>query len=419
VLQLTLQDNFMKKKSNAALGFIFITVLVDVIGLGIIIPIVPKLIQNLTGLGINEASKYGGFLVFSFALMQFVFSPILGALSDKFGRRPILLLSLLGLGLDYILHAYAPTIAWLFAGRLIAGIMGASFTTATAYIADISTPEKRSQNFGLIGAAFGLGFIIGPIIGGVASKWGTNVPFLIAAGLTLLNVIYGYFILPESLSLENRREFSWKRANPIGSLKQLRKYPIVSGLIASLVLMFIASHAVQSNWTYYTMYKFKWTPEIVGYSLAIVGILVAFVQGFLIRKIIPKIGEHKAIYLGLTFLAIGLVLFGFAPKGWMMFTFLVPYCLGGIAGPALQGLISSQVPDNEQGELQGSLTSLMSLTSIIGPVIMTNLFAYSTAQNSLFYLPGASFYLAAILVLIGLFLAYRTLSVNRFVVKSK
>ena len=409
----------MKNKANAALGFIFITVLVDVIGLGIIIPIVPKLIENLTGLGINEASKYGGFLVFSFALMQFIFSPILGALSDKYGRRPILLLSLLGLGLDYILHAYAPTIAWLFAGRLIAGIMGASFTTATAYIADISTPEKRSQNFGLIGAAFGLGFIIGPIIGGVASKWGTNVPFLIAAGLTLLNVIYGYFILPESLSLENRREFSWKRANPIGSLKQLRKYPIVSGLIASLVLMFIASHAVQSNWTYYTMYKFKWTPEIVGYSLAVVGILVAFVQGFLIRKIIPKIGENKAIYLGLTFLSIGLVLFGFAPKGWMMFAFLLPYCLGGIAGPALQGLISSQVPDNQQGELQGSLTSLMSLTSIIGPLIMNNLFAYSTAKGSLFYLPGASFYLAAILVLTGLLLAYRTLSVNRFVVKSK
>ena len=223
-----LPDSFMNNKPNAALGFIFITVLVDVIGLGIIIPIVPQLIENLTGLGINEASKYGGFLVFAFALMQFIFSPILGALSDQFGRRPILLLSLFGLGLDYILHAFAPTIAWLFAGRIIAGIMGASFTTATAYIADISTPEKRSQNFGLIGAAFGLGFIIGPIIGGVASKWGTNVPFLIAAGLTLLNVIYGYFILPESLSLENRRAFNWKRANPISSLKHLKKYHLMN-----------------------------------------------------------------------------------------------------------------------------------------------------------------------------------------------
>ena len=400
----------MKNKPNAALGFIFITVLVDVIGLGIIIPIVPKLIENLTGLGINEASKYGGFLVFSFALMQFIFSPILGALSDQFGRRPILLLSLFGLGLDYILHAFAPTIAWLFAGRIIAGIMGASYTTATAYIADISTPEKRSQNFGLIGAAFGLGFIIGPIIGGVASKWGTNVPFLISAGLTLLNVIYGYFILPESLSLENRRAFNWKRANPIGSLKHLKKYPVVSGLIVSLLLLFIASHAVQSNWTYYTMYKFHWTPEIVGYSLAVVGLLIAFVQGFLIRKVIPKYGENKTIYAGMAFYILGLLLFGLAPTGWMMFLFLVPYCLGGIAGPALQGIISKQVPDNEQGALQGALTSLMSLTAIIGPLVMNNLFAYATNKNSLFYLPGASFYLGAILMIIAAFLAYRTLS---------
>lgn len=402
----------MKNKSNAALGFIFITVLVDVIGLGIIIPIVPKLIENLTGLGISEASKYGGFLVFSFALMQFIFSPVLGALSDKFGRRPILLLSLLGLGLDYILHAFAPTIAWLFAGRLIAGIMGASFTTATAYIADISTPEKRSQNFGLIGAAFGLGFIIGPIIGGVASKWGTNVPFLIAAGLTLLNVIYGYFILPESLSLENRREFSWKRANPIGSLKQLKKYPLVSGLIASLLLLFVASHSVQSNWTYYTMYKFQWTPEIVGYSLAVVGLLIAFVQGFLIRKVIPKFGESKTIYFGMAFYIAGLILFGLASKGWMMFLFVIPYCLGGIAGPALQGIISKQVPDNEQGELQGALTSLMSLTAIIGPLVMNNLFAYATNKNSLIYLPGASFYLGAVLMIIAVFLTHKTLSKN-------
>ena len=408
-----LPDSFMKNKSNAALGFIFVTVLVDVIGLGIIIPIVPQLIENLTGLGINEASKYGGFLVFAFALMQFIFSPILGALSDQFGRRPILLLSLFGLGLDYILHAFAPTIAWLFAGRIIAGIMGASFTTATAYIADISTPEKRSQNFGLIGAAFGLGFIIGPIIGGVASKWGTNVPFLIAAGLTLLNVIYGYFILPESLSIENRRAFNWKRANPIGSLKHLKKYPVVSGLIVSLLLLFIASHAVQSNWTYYTMYKFHWTPEIVGYSLAVVGLLIAFVQGFLIRKVIPKYGENKTIYAGMAFYILGLLLFGLAPTGWMMFLFLVPYCLGGIAGPALQGIISKQVPDNEQGALQGALTSLMSLTAIIGPLVMNNLFAYATNKNSLFYLPGASFYLGAILMIIAAFLAYRTLSINK------
>ena len=387
----------MKTTPNNALLFIFITVLVDVIGLGIIIPIVPKLIENLTGLGINEASKYGGWLLFSFAIMQFIFSPILGGLSDRFGRRPILLLSLFGLGLDYIFHAFAPSIAWLFVGRIIAGLMGASFSTATAYIADISSPEKRAQNFGLIGAAFGLGFIIGPVIGGISSKWGTNVPFLIAAGLTLLNVIYGYFVLPESLSKDNRRAFEWKRANPISSLKNLRKYPVVSGLVISLVITFIASHAVQSNWSFYTMYKFNWTAEIVGYSLAVVGVLVAFVQGFLIRKIIPRLGQVKSIYLGMSFSALGLLLFGLASESWMMFAFLIPYCLGGIAGPSIQGVISSQVPANEQGELQGALTSLMSLCGVFGPLLMTNLFAFATAKKQYVSCARRSFFLGFML----------------------
>jgi len=404
----------MTVKRNAALGFIFITILVDVIGLGIIIPVVPKLIEKLTGEGISEASRYGGWLVFCFAIMQFLFSPILGGLSDRFGRRPVLLLSLLGLGLDYILHAYAPTITWLFVGRLIAGVMGASFTTATAYIADISTPEKRAQNFGLIGAAFGLGFIIGPVIGGLSAKWGPSMPFLLAASLTFLNLLYGYFVLPESLLKENRRKFEWKRANPIGSLAHLKKYPVVSGLIASLVLIYIASHAVQSNWSYFTMYKFNWNEEMVGYSLAVVGVLVSIVQGFLIRVINPKLGQNKSIYLGLLLYAIGLILFGLAWKDWMMFAFLIPYCLGGIAGPAIQGLISNQVPATEQGELQGALTSLISLTSIIGPLVMNNLFAYATAKDSLFFLPGAPFFLAALLIIISGFLAIKTLSKHRF-----
>ena len=408
----------MVKKRNAALGFIFITVLIDVIGLGIIIPIVPQLIRKLTGLGISEAASYGGWLLFSFAIMQFLFSSVLGGLSDQFGRRPILLLSLFGLGLDYVFQAFAPTIMWLFVGRIIAGIMGASFTTATAYIADISAPEKRAQNFGLIGAAFGLGFIIGPVIGGISSKWGSEVPFLIAAGLTMLNVLYGYFVLPESLSQEHRKPFKWREANPISSLLHLKKYPIVAGLIITLVLTFLSAQAVQSNWTYFTMFKFSWTPEIVGYSLAVVGLLVAFVQGFLIRKIIPKVGQINAVYMGLSFSALGLALFGMASQQWMMFAFLIPYCLGGIAGPAIQGIISNQVPDNEQGQLQGALTSLMSLTSIAGPLIMNNLFAYSTSKKSLFYLPGASFYLASILTLLGLFLSYKTLSKQKLIVKN-
>ncbi len=405
------------QKRTAALGFIFVTILVDVIGIGIIIPIVPKLLEQLTGVDINEASKYGGWLIFAFALMQFLFSPILGGLSDQFGRRPILLLSLFGLGLDYIFHAYAPSIFWLFVGRVIAGIMGASFTTATAYIADISTPEKRAQNFGLIGAAFGLGFIIGPLIGGVASQYSQQLPFFIAAGLTFCNVAYGYFILPESLSIENRRKFEWKRANPISSLRHLTKYPVVSGLVVSLVLMFLASYSVQSNWGFYTMFKFNWTPAEVGYSLAVVGALVAFVQGFLIRKVNPILGANKSIYLGLTFSAIGLILFGIAPSGFWMILFLVPYCLGGIGGPSLQGIISSQVPANEQGELQGALASLTSLTAIVGPLLMNNLFAYATSKNSPIYLPGASFFLGAIFILISLFMAYRTLS-NKNIIKT-
>jgi DHA1 family tetracycline resistance protein-like MFS transporter len=405
----------MTVKKNNALIFIFITILVDVIGLGIIIPVVPKLIENLTGEGLSEASRYGGWLMFSFAAMQFLFSPIMGGLSDKFGRRPVLLLSLFGLGVDYVFHAYAPTLAWLFVGRLIAGLFGASFTTATAYIADISTPEKRAQNFGLIGAAFGLGFIIGPVVGGLAgSEWGPRAPFLLAASLTFLNLIYGYFVLPESLDPAQRRPFDWKRANPIGSLMHLRKYPVVSGLVVSLVLIYIAAHAVQSNWAFYTMFKFNWDEKMVGYSLAVVGVLIATVQGGIIRVVIPKLGQQKAVYLGIALYAFGLVLFGAASASWMMFAFLVPYCLGGIAGPALQGIISSQVPSNEQGELQGALTSLMSVTAIIGPVMMNSLFSYFTSADAPVYLPGASFYLAAFLTVLSLFFAYKTLS-TRFV----
>jgi DHA1 family tetracycline resistance protein-like MFS transporter len=401
----------MANKSNKALIFIFITILVDVIGLGVIIPVVPKLIEDLTGEGLSEASRYGGWLIFSFAAMQFLFSPIMGGLSDRYGRRPVLLLSLFGLGVDYIFHALAPTLFWLFVGRLIAGLFGASFTTATAYIADISTPEKRAQNFGLIGAAFGLGFIIGPVIGGLAgAEFGPRAPFLVAAALSLLNLIYGFFVLPESLPVDKRRAFSWKRANPIGSLLNLKKYPVVSGLVVSLVLIYLAGHAVQSNWAYYTMFKFGWDEAMVGYSLGVVGLLVALVQGGLIRIAIPKLGPANAVYIGLALNAIGLFCFGIASLSWMMFAFLVPYCLGGISGPALQGIISGQVPSNEQGELQGALTSLVSLSAIVGPLLMNSLFAYFTSDAATIYLPGAAFYLASLLTVISLFFAYRVLS---------
>jgi DHA1 family tetracycline resistance protein-like MFS transporter len=400
----------MVKNRKAAIGFIFITLLIDVTGLGLIIPVVPKLIEDLLHTtNISKVALIGGLLTFSYAIMQFLFAPVLGNLSDKYGRRPVLLFSLLGFGLDYILLAFAPSIGWLFVGRIIAGITGASMTTASAYIADISTPETRAQNFGMIGAAFGLGFIVGPMIGGLLGEMGPRIPFLVAAGLALLNAAYGYFVLPESLDASNRRAFEWKRANPISSLKNLSRFPAVAGLIISFFLIYVASHAVQSNWSYFNIEKFKWSPKMIGISLAVVGVLVSLVQGVLVRFVNPKIGNEKSVYLGLGLYTIGLVLFGLASQSWMMFAFLVPYCLGGISGPGLQAIISGSVPSNEQGELQGSLTSVISITSIVGPLVMSNLFAFFTGPIAPFYFPGAPFMLAALLMLLSCFFAYKAL----------
>ncbi|BAV05705.1 MFS transporter, DHA1 family, tetracycline resistance protein [Filimonas lacunae] len=398
----------MRTKKEAALGFIFITLLIDVIGLGIIIPVLPALIKNMINGDLSVASEYNGWLTFAYAAMQFLCAPLLGNLSDRYGRRPVLLFSLFGFGIDYLFLAFAPSIAWLFVGRVIAGITGASFTTATAYIADISAPEKRAQNFGMVGAAFGLGFIIGPTLGGVLGHIGIKVPFYAAAALSLLNWLYGYFILPESLASENRRPFSWKRANPIGSLLLLKKYPTIAGLTSSLVLIYVASHAVQSTWTYYNMLKFGWNEAWIGYSLGFVGLMVALVQGGLIRLVIPKIGQHKSVYTGLLLYALGFTLFAFATKGWMMFAFMVPYALGGIFGPSIQGLISGEVPPNEQGELQGALTSLISATAIVGPPMMSSLFAWFTSKNAPVQFPGAPFLAGAVLTLISTFLAIRS-----------
>jgi DHA1 family tetracycline resistance protein-like MFS transporter len=402
-----------------AMGFIFATLLIDVTGLGIIIPVFPTLIQELTGGSLSQASEYGGWLLFSFAIMQFLFSPILGNLSDQFGRRPVLLISLAGFALDYLLLAFAPTLAWLFLGRIIAGIMGASITTATAYIADISTPEKRAQNFGMVGAAFGLGFIIGPVVGGILGEYGSRIPFLAAAVLTFINFIYGYFILPESLPVEKRRKFELKRANPFGSLKMLMRYPVISGMVASLMFIYIASHAVQSTWSFFTMEQFSWSEAEVGYSLGFVGLLVALVQGGLIRFINPWLGDKNSIILGMLLYIIGLTLFGFADKSWLMYLALIPYCLGGIAGPAIQGILSGQVPADEQGELQGALTSLISITTIIGPVLMTTTFATFTAKDAPIYFPGAAFIAGAIFTLASLIFAARSLNKNRVLLTYK
>ncbi|WP_420154680.1 TCR/Tet family MFS transporter [Siphonobacter sp.] len=396
-------------KSSAALTFIFITLLIDVTGLGIIIPVFPKLIEELIQGNISQASLYGGWLTFAYAIMQFLCAPVLGGLSDHFGRRPVLLASLLGFGLDYILQGFAPSIGWLFVGRILAGITGASFTTASAYIADVSTPEKRAQNFGLVGAAFGAGFILGPALGGLLGSLGSRVPFFVAAALSLINCLYGYFVLPESLAPENRRVFDWKRANPVSSLLNLRRYPVILSLTASLVCIYIAGHATQSTWTYFTMEKFQWTEKWVGLSLACIGLCVGIVQAGVIRLITPRIGPRRSVYVGLLCTIIGFICFAFASQGWMMFVFTIPYALGGIAGPSLQGIISSQVPANEQGELQGALTSLVSVTSIIGPPFMTSLFSYFTQASAPVYFPGAPFIAGAIFALFSVIFAIRTL----------
>lgn len=402
--------DLIMKNQKAAIGFVLITVLIDVIGVGIIIPVVPALITELTGGTISDASIVGGWLMFAYAFMQFICAPIVGALSDQFGRRPVLLLSLFGFGLDYILAGFAPTVAWLVLARIVAGITGASFTTANAYIADISSPEKRSQNFGMIGAAFGIGFIIGPLIGGILGEYGPRVPFFASAGLVMVNWLYGYFVLPESLAPENRRKFSWKRANPWGTLMQLKKYPMVMGLIASLVLVYIAAHATQSTWTYFTIEKFKWSEAEVGYSLAFVGLMIAIVQGVAIRPIINKIGQARGVYVGLAFNCLGFILIAMSTSGWMLYAVLIPYAFGGIAGPSLQGLMSNSVAPNEQGELQGGLTSLMSLTTVIGPPLMSNVFGYFTDPARDVYVPSAPFYLAAVFAFMAMLLSYRFLT---------
>lgn len=396
-------------QSKASLTFIFITLLVDVIGLGIIIPVIPDLIKELIDGSLAEAALYGGWLMFAYAFMQFFFSPIMGGLGDQFGRRPVLLASLFGFGIDYLLLAWAPTIGWLFVGRILAGITGASMTTASAYIADISKPEDRAKNFGMIGAAFGLGFIIGPVIGGLLGVYGSRIPFIAAAVLTLLNWLYGYFILPESLDKEKRRKFNWKRANPVGSLIQLKKFPVTLSLMVSMFFVYLASHATQSTWAYYTMEKFGWDVKMVGYSLGFVGVMVAIVQGGLVRVVIPKIGDRNGVYLGLTLYFIGFVLFAFASEGWMMFVFMIPYALSGFAGPSLQSIMTGQIPPDQQGELQGAITSMISLTAILGPPLMTDLFSRFTNDSIGIYFPGAPYLMGAVFTFMSIGFALRTL----------
>ena len=329
----------------------------------------------------------------------------MGEISDRYGRKPILLLSLLGLSFDYLVHAWAPTIAWLFVGRFLAGITGASVTVATAYIADISTIEEKAKNFGLIGAAFGLGFIIGPGIGGFFGDINIRLPFYIAAGLTFANFLFGYFVVPESLSEEKRRPIDKKKMIPGVSLVALRKYKGVLLLIFAFFMANLAGQALPSVWSYYCIELFQWSPKQIGVSLVVVGLLVAFVQGFLVGKAVEWFGKRKVVTIGFLLWTLGMFLFSQADEPWMLYAFLIPYALGGIAGPTVQGIISNQVSEKEQGILQGSITSLVSITAILGQLIFAPVFYYFIRPETTFYFPGAAYALGAIFLLIALVLA--------------
>jgi DHA1 family tetracycline resistance protein-like MFS transporter len=406
-------DEWRPQARKRALAFIFVTVLLDMIGFGIVIPVLPELIRELTGEGLAEAAVYGGWLLFLYGLMQFFSAPIIGNLSDRFGRRPILLFSLSMFSLDYVLMGVAPTLAWLFVGRALAGVAGATGATASAYVADVSPPEQRAANFGLVGAAFGLGFIIGPVLGGLLGAYGPRVPFFGAALLAALNVGYGVLALPETLSQRARRPFDLRRASPLGALRSMRRYPVVAGLFAAMVFYQLAHDASPSTWSYYTMLKFDWSEREVGFSLGFVGVMFAVVQGGLIRYVIPRLGEVRAGYFGLTMMTLGFLGIAFSTEGWLMYVFIVPFALGGIATAAARGIMSNAVPSNAQGELQGATTSLMSLTAIVAPLLMTQLFGYFSSAASPVYFPGAPFLVAAALTVLSSLVFMRVMRTAR------
>ena len=388
----------MPQAGRGALLFIFVLVLVDSIGFGIILPVLPGLIMQLTGVGIDRAARYGGGLAFVYALMQFFCAPVLGNLSDRFGRRPVLLYAVLSLGVDYFIMGLAPTIGWLFLGRVIAGVAGASFTPAYAYVADITEPERRAQSFGLMSAAFGIGFILGPAIGGLLGSLGPRAPFFAAGALALANFALGCFALPESLPLEKRRPFHWARANPLGTLRQMRQYPVVLLTLGALFLWQLAHQVLPTTWAFYTIAKFHWTSAQVGASLAFVGLLMALSQGVLTRVLIPWLGgDRRAALVGMGAALLAYVGYALATQGWMMYAVGLTTFFFALTYPSMNALASQQIPANAQGELQGAVASLYSLSSIIGPPLLTQIFSRFSDPAGAVYFPGAAFLAAAAL----------------------
>ena len=385
-----------------AVGFIFVTYVLVVLGFGVLIPVLPRLVTQFQGSNVTDGAHAYGALIGAFALMQFLVAPALGALSDRFGRRPVILISLAGSALDYLIMAFAPSLLWLFVARVISGALAGSIAAANAYLADVTPPEKRAQNFGLLGAAFGLGLVLGPALGGFLGNIDLRLPFFAAAALAGANWLYGAFVLPESLPPERRRPFSWKRANPVGALLALRHFANVLPLTAVHLLAMLAQFAVHSTWVLYTGYRFGWSTAQIGLSLAVVGTMGMLVQGGLVRWIAPLLGERRCMIVGLCIATVSLVCFGLTAQGWMIYALIPLGALANIAPPALQGAISRQVPADEQGSLQGTLASLGSLAGVIAPPAAAWSFGYCIDTAHDWSLPGIAFFGAALLQLCAL-----------------
>ncbi|MDB4111729.1 TCR/Tet family MFS transporter [Yoonia sp.] len=391
-----------------AVTFILISVMLDSMGIGLILPVMPDLIQEVEGQGIGEAAVWGGILATIFAAMQFIFGPTVGNLSDRYGRRPVLIISLVIMAFDYVLMALAHTIWLLIIGRIIGGITAATQSTSAAYMADISKPEEKAANFGLIGAAFGVGFVIGPMFGGLLAEYGTRAPFWAAAFLAAANAVFGYYVLPETVTDRIRRPFEWRRANPLGAFKNIGQLPGLKKLMLITFVYTIAFFVYPGVWAYFGAERFDWGPGMIGLSLGIFGIGIAIVQGLLIRPILRLIGERNAVILGLSIDVVAFVALAFVTNGWVALALTPLTALGSIAGPALQGIMSRTASDSQQGELQGTVTSINAVATIVAPLAVTQTFWYFTAGDGPVYLPGAPFLLSAILTIGCIFVFIRT-----------
>jgi MFS transporter, DHA1 family, tetracycline resistance protein len=390
---------------RSALTFILVTLIINSMGIGLMIPVMPSLLTELTSLPVSDAARWGGALSVVYALMQFGFGPTLGNLSDRFGRRPVLLVSMFAMAVDYLIMALSWHLAVLFIGRTLSGVAGATFSAASAYIADVSSKEDRAKNFGLVGAGFGVGFVFGPIIGGFLGEYGTRAPFYAAAALSFINFLFGYFMLPETLKQENRRDFDWKRANPLGALKQIAAYPAVRTLLLAVFLFDIAHYVYPAVWGYYTEEVFSWSTGDIGLSLAVVGIGFAFVQGYLIRVLEPKLGPGRTLFIALCANLLAFIGLSFATAGWAAYAMIGFAALGAMATPAFTGLMSNRIPDNAQGELQGLISSAAGLSMVVSPFVMTQTFSLFSGPDAQIVFPGAPFAVAALLILASMLIA--------------